>query len=111
MAYNQKLAERTRLIMAQTPGLEEKMMFGGVGFLIGGNMACGVSGDDLVVRVGPQDYSQALARPHVKVFAFTGRPMQGWVLVEPAGVASGTDLQAWVEQGTAFATSLPPKKT
>lgn len=109
MAYNQNLAERSRRILAHTPGLEEKKMFGGVGFLIRGNMACGVIGDDLVVRVGPQAYPQALARPHVKVFAFTGRPMQGWVLVEPAGVASSRDLQAWVEQGTAFVATLPPK--
>jgi hypothetical protein len=110
MAYNQKLADRTRQLLAQTPNLEEKKMFGGVGFLINGNMACGVSGDDLVVRVGPQDYTRALERPHVKEFAFTGRPMQGWILVEPAGVASASDLQAWVEQGTAFPESLPPKK-
>jgi hypothetical protein len=109
MAYDPILNERMRALLAHTPGLAEKKMFGGVGFMINGNMACGVIGNDLIVRVGPQSYAQALAQPHVKVFAFTGKPMQGWVMVEPPGVASEHDLQAWIEQGTSFAACLPPK--
>ena len=84
-------------------------MFGGVGFLLGGNMACGVLNDDLIVRVGPDVYEESLATPHARVFDITGRVMKGWVMVAPPGYAEDTDLANWVERGITFARSLPPK--
>ena len=84
-------------------------MFGGVGFLINGNMACGVYKNDLIVRIDPEKYKDALSRPHVKVFDITGRPMKGWIMVQPEGCKTGRSLKAWVEKGVAFARSLPGK--
>ncbi len=109
MAYDQKLTSRIREKLGGIPGLEEKKMFGGVGFLIRGNMACGVNGDELIVRVGPQQDKAALSRPHTRPFDMTGRPMQGWVMVAPAGVAKDSELQAWIDLGVAFAETLPEK--
>ena len=87
----------------------EKKMFGGVGFIVLGNMAVGVLGSDLIVRVGATEYAEALAQPHVRVFDMTGRPMQGWVLVASEGYAAGDDLRRWIDQGVAVALALPPK--
>jgi TfoX/Sxy family transcriptional regulator of competence genes len=84
-------------------------MFGGVGFMVQGNMACGIHKDKLIVRVGPERYQQALAAPNTVPFDMTGRAMKGWVMVEPAGCESADDLQEWVEQGVSLALSLPPK--
>jgi TfoX/Sxy family transcriptional regulator of competence genes len=109
MPYDTILATRIRAALGQLPGLVEKTMFGGVGFLLNGNMACGVHKNDLIVRVGPENFAQALSHPHTKVFDMTGHPMAGWIMVEPAGCASESDLQAWVGQGLAFARSLPGK--
>jgi len=109
MAYDQNLAQRIRNAVIHLPGLDEKKMFGGIGFLLHGNMACGVHGNNLIVRVGAEHYSQALAQPHARPFDLTGRPMQGWVMVAPAGVVSDSDLQAWLDQGVAFAATLPGK--
>jgi TfoX/Sxy family transcriptional regulator of competence genes len=109
MAYDEILALRARQEMQHLPGFMEKKMFGGVGFLLWGNMACGVNGDELIVRVGPQGYDEALAQQHTRLFDMTGKPMRGWVMVEPEGVASESDLRRWIEQGIQFALSLPPK--
>jgi TfoX/Sxy family transcriptional regulator of competence genes len=109
MAYDEILAQRVRAELSQVPGLIEKKMFGGLGFLVDGNMACGVNGSDLIVRISPESYEAALARPGARPFDMTGRPMKGWILVEPTGVRSAGDLKRWVEQGVAFAQSLPPK--
>jgi TfoX N-terminal domain len=109
MAYDENLARRIRAEIGPMPVLVEKKMFGGTGFLVRGNMACGVHGTDMIVRVGPARYDEALARPHVKVFDMTGRPMSGWVMVDPAGVASDDDLRGWVQQGMEYALSLPAK--
>jgi hypothetical protein len=84
-------------------------MFGGLSFLLGGNVACGVLGEELVVRVGPDAHEEALARPHARPMDFTGRPMAGWVYVAAAGVADEEALREWVEAGTRFAGRLPPK--
>ena len=81
MAYDEGLAHRVREVLRDLPGLVEKKMFGGIGFLVHGNMACGVNGDELIVRVGPEGYQEALARPHARPFDMTGRPMKGWVWV------------------------------
>lgn len=109
MAYDEKLAERIRVQMASIQGLVEKKMFGGIGFLIHGNMACGVNRENLIVRVGPEQYQAALAEPHVGPFDMTGRPMKGWVVVAPEGGATEADLGAWIQRGIAVAQSLPKK--
>lgn len=84
-------------------------MFGGIAFLLNGNMCCGVHGDELILRLDPSRAEQALREPHVRVFDLTGRPMKGWVLIAPGGVATDDDLRAWVGQGAEFAGSLPAK--
>lgn len=109
MAYDDGLATRLRETLAGEPGLVEKQMFGGVGYLIDGNMAVGILGDDLIVRVGPDGYEAALARPHVRLFDITGRPMKGWVVVDAAGLEDDAAYEAWVRDGVAFARSLPGK--
>jgi TfoX/Sxy family transcriptional regulator of competence genes len=111
MAYDEDLGRRVRESLFGSPNLTEMRMFGGVAFLINGNMACGVIQNDLIVRVGPQASDQALAAPHAKPFAMTGRaPMSGWVQIEPAGFATEESLQKWITQGLQFAASLPPKE-
>ena len=109
MAYDEALAERVREQLAAVPAVTEKAMFGGLAFLLEGNMAVGLSGDELMVRVGPDASDDALARPHTRPFDMTGRPMKGWILVAPEGVADDDDLTAWVARGVDFARSLPPK--
>jgi TfoX/Sxy family transcriptional regulator of competence genes len=111
MPYNLALAQRIRILLEGRAGLVEKKMFGGVGFMLNGNMACGVLGEDLIVRVGVEKNEQALAKPHTRPFpAPGGKPMAGWILVSPEGWEKETDLQAWVEQGYEYARSLPEKK-
>ena len=109
MAYDQDLANRVREQLADEDAVTEKQMFGGIAFLLSGNMAVGVSREDLMVRVGKDQSDDALAQPHTRVFDMTGRPMRNWVLVEPAGVESDAQLSAWIGRGVAFARSLPPK--
>ena len=109
MPYDTELARRIRAALGPLPGLDEKKMFGGVGFLIRGNMACGVHKQDLIVRVGPDRYPEAISQPHARPFDMTGRPMSGWVTVDPAGCENDEQLDAWVSQGLAFAQSLPAK--
>ncbi len=109
MAYNDQLAYDIREAMIPLAEFVEKKMFGGVGFLVNGNMACGVNKDALIVRVGPQAYDRALEQPHTRPFDMTGRPMQGWVMVDPAGYQEPSRLTSWVKQGVEFAASLPPK--
>jgi hypothetical protein len=84
-------------------------MFGGIGFMLQGNMACGVNKENLIARVGVEKYEDALTQPYARPFDFTGRPMTGWVIIEPDGITSDDDLKAWVQRGVGFALSLPPK--
>ncbi|MEV6167171.1 TfoX/Sxy family protein [Streptomyces sp. NPDC051954] len=109
MAYDEGLTQRIRERLGSDPEVTEKKMFGGIAFLHHGNMAVGVSGDDLMVRVGPDGTDAALARPGTRIFDMTGRPMRGWVLVDGSTLAEDADLAAWVDEGCAFAASLPPK--
>ncbi|MEU0945611.1 TfoX/Sxy family protein [Streptomyces canus] len=109
MAYDEGLAERIRQYLDAAPGVTEKRMFGGIAFLYQGNMAVGVTGDDLMVRVGPDAADASLARPGTRLFDMTGRPMRGWVVVEGAAVTEDEALGAWIDEGRAFAASLPPK--
>ncbi len=109
MAYSQAVAERIRRQLAEMHPCTEKYMFGGVGFFVNGNMACGVNRDTLIVRVGPDRYEEALGQPHAGPFDMTGRPMRGWVGVAPEGYASDESLVGWLRQGVDFAATLPPK--
>ncbi|MDH6493094.1 TfoX/Sxy family protein [Streptomyces sp. SAI-127] len=109
MAYDEGLAERIRQYLGADPGVTEKRMFGGIAFLYQGNMAVGVTGEDLMVRVGPDAADAALARPGARVFDMTGRPMRGWVVVTGSAVTEDEALSAWIDAGSAFAASLPPK--
>ena len=109
MAYNPETAARVLELLAGIEALDEKKMFGGVAYLIHGNMVCGVIGDQLMVRVGPAEYERALSQPHAAVFDFTGRPMKGWVSVSPEGTREPEELRSWVNRGLSYARSLPPK--
>jgi TfoX/Sxy family transcriptional regulator of competence genes len=112
MPYDEALAKRIRKALGRQPGLTEKEMFGGVGFLIRGNMACGVHGREMIVRVGPENHASALAEPHVRPFDLSaGRPAKGWILVEPAGLKTPAALNKWVGRGVTFARSLPAKSS
>ena len=109
MAYDEALAARIRSAFEGKPGVTERKMFGGVAFMVSGNMACGVTGDEIMVRVGPDNHEDALSRPHARPMDFTGRPMRGMVYVARPGFESDQDLAAWVESGASFARSLPSK--
>ncbi len=109
MAYDEKLAVRIRRAIGGNHGVSERKMFGGLCFLIRGNMACGVVGEELMVRVGPDGYDAALARKHARPMDFTGRPMKGMVYVAREGLRSSTALSGWVARGVDFARTFPPK--
>jgi hypothetical protein len=110
MAYDEGFAERIREQLGDEAGVSEKAMFGGLAFLLRGNLAVGISnGGELMVRVGPDGTEDALARPHTRLFDMTGRPMKGWVLVAPEGVKTKRQLAPWVKRGVEFARTLPPK--
>jgi len=108
MAYNLKLADRIRSELSRVPFVEKKM-FGGVGFLLNGNMACGVNKNDLIVRVDPEKHSALLKKPYTKPFDMTGRPMKGWLVVEADGCKTDKQLSTWVKEGVEFALTLPTK--
>jgi TfoX/Sxy family transcriptional regulator of competence genes len=109
MAYDEALADRVRERLSDNPEISERKMFGGIAFMLSGNMAVGVSKDDLMVRIDPDDQDQALAQPGVRVFDMSGRPMKGWILVAPEATEEDNGLHAWIEAGLDFAGSLPPK--
>ena len=109
MAFDESLAGGIRDALAHKSNIVEKKMFGGVCFLLNGNVLVGVWKDSLIVRVGPDAYEAALTEPHVKEFDITGRPMKGYVFVEPDGYASDEALLEWVSGSHRFAAGLPPK--
>lgn len=109
MSYDDGLAHRLRETLEPRGETTEREMFGGLGFMLGGNLCCGVIEDSLVVRVGPDAYDEALDEPHARPFDFTGREMRGWVFVDPPGLAEDEDLAAWVERCLGFVETLPPK--
>jgi hypothetical protein len=110
VAYDEELAERVRDLLAVRADVSERKMFGGVGFMVAGNMCCGVLGEDLIVRLDPEEAEAALAEPDVRVFDYTGRPMKGWLFVGPQATAGEAALAGWVDAAFAFAASLPVKK-
>jgi TfoX/Sxy family transcriptional regulator of competence genes len=109
MAYSEELAARIRAALAGRDGLTERKMFGGVGWMIGGNMACGTMGDDLLVRVAPGDGDEALEEPGVRLMEMGKRTMRGFIVVDAAQVAEDDELARWIGRGAAHAESLPPK--
>lgn len=109
MAYNQVLAGRVRNHLDPTMLWTEKKMFGGIGFLFQGNMAFGIHKDNLLVRVGKEQFSEMLFRPHVSKMDLNNRPMTGWVSVSLAGLETEEDLKNWLDLGFEQAKLLPPK--
>ena len=110
MAYDQDLANRVREQLAAQDAVTEKEMFGGIAFLLSGNMAVGVTGADLMVRLGREAGEEAVEQPHISHPVMSNsRVMRNWVLVAPAGVGTDAELGAWVGRGVAYARSLPPK--
>lgn len=109
MAYDESLADDIRNHLGRRIGVTDKEMFGGIAFMVNGNMAVGVSGDELMVRVGRDAHEEAVALPGARPFDKSGRPMRGWISVAPEGFATESDFAAWVDRGVAFAEGLPPK--
>ena len=109
MAYDENLADRVRGLLAGRSGVREQKMFGGLCFMLDGNMACGVLGSELVVRVGKENLDDALSRQHSRPFDMTGRPMRSFVYVAAEGLATDEGLADWAARGIAYAESLPPK--
>jgi TfoX/Sxy family transcriptional regulator of competence genes len=110
VAFDEGLAERVRDVIGDDPSVSERKMFGGLCFMTNGNMCVGIVGDDLMVRVGPEAWEEALSRPHAREMDFTGKSMTGMVYVSAEGVAEDDDLSEWVKRGVEFADSLPPKR-
>lgn len=111
MAYDEDLANRIRELIAGEPDLTEKKMFGGLAFLIGGNMSVAASGQGgLMVRVDPDDTDALVAKPHAGPFEMRGRSMQGWLRVSAEGLRTKRELEPWVRRGVEYARSLPAKR-
>lgn len=110
MAFSEALSDRIRHALARKKNIEEKKMFGGICFLLNGNMLVGVWKDSLIARLGPDQAEEALLEPHVKEFDITGRAMKGWVLVESEGVEDDEQLSAWIQRATKFVRTLPAKE-
>jgi hypothetical protein len=109
MAFDQGLAQRIRDHLDERPDVSERKMFGGLAFMLGGNMCCGVVGEELMLRVGADAHDEALALPHAREMDFTGRPMRGMLYVGTQGIGEDDDLAGWLDRAVAFASSLPPK--
>lgn len=111
MAFDESLAGRIRQRLAGTRGLSERKMFGGICFMLHGNMCCGLVGSTLMLRVGPAEYESCLALPHAREMDFTGKPLRGYVYVAPGGIATAALLKAWLGRATRYVNTLPPKPT
>jgi len=109
MAFSEALAQRVRDILYPLTVAEEKKMFGGIAFLVSGNMTVGVTQDDLIVRVGLESYQASLRKPGVDFFQPTGKPMAGWVTVVPEGQKTDEEMKYWVELALEFVKTLPAK--
>jgi TfoX/Sxy family transcriptional regulator of competence genes len=111
VAYDEDLAHQVRELIGDEPGLTEKRMFGGLAFLIGGNMSVAASGQGgLMVRVDPEETEALLEKPHAQPFVMRGREMKGWLRVDDEGVRTKRQLEPWVKRGVAYARSLPAKR-
>src|SRR3954471_7328945 len=109
MAYDENLAKRVRTSVRNKTGVTERMMFGGVAFMLRGQMFVGVTDSRLMARIGPDNYEAALAKPGVREMDFTGKPMRGYVFVEPEALIKASDLRRWVQMSVAFVETLPGK--
>ena len=109
MPYDETLGQRVEQVLSQQPGIVSRKMFGGLAFMLNGNMSVGILRDQLMVRVGPDGYEDALSLPHCRPMDFTGLPMRGFVMVDPAGIAGDAALDEWVQRGVSFASTLPAK--
>ena len=109
MAYDEQLADRVRTHLHH-PDLSEKKMFGGLCFLISGNMCCGIVKEEIMLRVGPDKYEGLLAKDHAREMDFTGRSLKGMLYIDVDGIAQDKDLKFWLNQALDFAASLPPKQ-
>jgi TfoX/Sxy family transcriptional regulator of competence genes len=109
MAFDEQLAARIRSALSDLDGVTERKMFGGIVFMLRGNMACGVIGEALLVRLGEEGADAALEEPHTRIMDFTGRPSRTVIYVDPPGVATDAQLAAWIRRAVAFADALPPK--
>jgi len=109
MAYDEGLSQRVREALADQPGVVEKRMFGGLVFMVNGHMSVGVTHSDLMVRVGPDKYEDALSQLHARPMDFTGKPLKGFVYINQEGFEADNDLAYWISRGLDFALSLPPK--
>ena len=107
--YDEALAERVRVAIGPRPDVVERKMFGGLAFMIGGHMACGVAKNDLMLRVGPDAWKDALDEPHARPMDFTGRPLKGMVYVAQEGIDTDRKLKSWIARATGFAASLPAR--
>lgn len=107
MAYEEAVVERVRQLMARRTDVVEKRMVGGRSFMVGGHLCCGVTGSDLMVRIGPAAYESSLAQPHVRPMQFASRPLIGYVLVAPEGYRATAALETWLQRGIAFVSTLP----
>jgi len=110
MGFSEKLAARVRQLLGQRRPVSEKQMFGGLAFLLRGNMCCGVHGDELIIRLAPEETDAALAEQGARVFDLTGRAMKGWILVGSRGTATAPALRRWVRIAVGYAESLPAKR-
>ena len=109
MAYSEEVASRIREILSEDGEVDERKMFGGIAFMVGGHMCCGVIGDELMLRLGPDAAEKAMDEPHVRPMDFTGRPMKGYVYVAEQGFRTEAELRRWLELGRDFVATLPPK--
>ena len=109
MAFDEALADRIRPLLAGASGIVEKKMFGGLAFLVHGNMSVGVHGSELIVRIDPRHSEEALKQPGVRICDVTGRPMKGWLLVSSLALRPPEVLAGWVARGVSYARSLPAK--
>ena len=111
MAFNERLADRIRETLSRHYGVIDRKMFGGIAFMLRGNMCCGVVGNELMVRVLPERYGEALGRPHARPMDFTGKPLKGMIYVGSKGIATDAALERWVKEGVDLVMSLPDKTT
>jgi TfoX/Sxy family transcriptional regulator of competence genes len=109
MAYDEGVAQRIREYLEVRDDVVEKKMFGGLAFMVAGNMCCGVINDSVMARVGPAEYREALALPHTREMDFTGKPLKGFIYVEPDGFSDDVALSSWIERCLSFVSTLPPR--
>ncbi len=109
MAFDEGLASRVRKVLERKKGITERKMFGGLAFMRHGHMCCGIEKEDLMLRVGPDQYDDCLGQPHARVMDFTGKPMKGMLYVAARGISEDEQLQSWIGQALSFVDTLPPK--